>query len=216
MTMLLPAHLGDTDLIFLVDFGSTHSFLNSSLTPLLPDVQSMKIVSVTIAGGGKLGCDQQVKRCHWNYSEQTFHINFRLLQLGQYDGILGLDWLASHSPMVVDWEQKGLAFQLQGTWVTLQGELREDRAFTVMVVTVDNLTEDSEQQPEIQLLQKYHEVFTAPTGLPPSREYDNNIPLVPGARPVSIRPYRVAPHLKTEMEKQIDHIVHRQNFVSFN
>ena len=39
------------------------------------------------------------------------------------------------------------------------------------------------------------------------RQYDHQIPLVPGARPVSIRPYRVALAMKTEIEKQIQDLL---------
>jgi hypothetical protein len=62
--------------------------------------------------------------------------------------------------------------------------------------------------PEVQaVLDRYSAVFAAPVGLPPRRRYDHHIPLVPGARPVSIRPYRVAPELKTEIERQIKELL---------
>jgi hypothetical protein len=54
---------------------------------------------------------------------------------------------------------------------------------------------------------RYSSVFAAPVGLPPRRCYDHHIPLVPGACPVSIRPYCVAPELKTEIEKQIQELL---------
>jgi hypothetical protein len=58
--------------------------------------------------------------------------------------------------------------------------------------------------PEVQrILDTFSSVFASPQGLPPRRQYDHHIPLVPGARPVSIQPYRVAPELKDEIEKQI-------------
>ena len=46
-------------------------------------------------------------------------------------------------------------------------------------------------------------MFEAPSVLPPRRKYDHKIPLVPGAQPVSSRPYRLPPALKDEMEKQV-------------
>jgi hypothetical protein len=56
--------------------------------------------------------------------------------------------------------------------------------------------------PEIDVvLAEFESVFASPTGLPPRRAYDHVIPLIPGARPVSIRPYRVVPELKNEIEK---------------
>jgi hypothetical protein len=57
---------------------------------------------------------------------------------------------------------------------------------------------------EIQLLiDQFSELFQEPDGLPPSRACDHEIQLIPGARPVSVRPYRYPPALKTEIEKQV-------------
>lgn len=46
-------------------------------------------------------------------------------------------------------------------------------------------------------------VFENPRGLPSSRECDGAIPLVEGAQPVSVRPYRYPPILKDEIETQV-------------
>lgn len=40
-------------------------------------------------------------------------------------------------------------------------------------------------------------------GLPPKRAVDHQIPLVPGAEPVKVRPYRYSPIQKSEIEKQL-------------
>lgn len=63
-----------------------------------------------------------------------FSTNFRILPIGVYDSILGLDWLSSHSPMQVDWAQKWLAFQYAGKSVTLQGVLPVEQAYNVVSV----------------------------------------------------------------------------------
>jgi hypothetical protein len=56
--------------------------------------------------------------------------------------------------------------------------------------------------PEVQrLLKEYNEVFTVVVEFPPPRSCCHSIPLIPGARPVSIRPYRFA--LKDEIEMQV-------------
>jgi hypothetical protein len=55
---------------------------------------------------------------------------------------------------------------------------------------------------EVQLLLDHFEVlFEEPSGLPPSRACDHEIPLLPGAHLVNIRPYRYPPALKNEIEK---------------
>jgi hypothetical protein len=69
-------------------------------------------------------------------------------------------------------------------------------------------TETAPASPEVQsILEKYADVFAAPTGLPPRRPYDHKIPLVPGAQPVSVRPYHVAPELKDELERQVKELL---------
>jgi hypothetical protein len=59
-----------------------------------------------------------------------------------------------------------------------------------------------------QLLGKYKQVFSALTRLPPRRNCDHTIPLIPGAQPVSIRPYQVDPKLKDEIEAQVAEFIH--------
>jgi hypothetical protein len=53
------------------------------------------------------------------------------------------------------------------------------------------------------LLVQYQHLFLEPTELPPERSYDHSIPLVPGAHPVNVRPYRYAPQQKDEIERQV-------------
>jgi hypothetical protein len=74
----------------------------------------------------------------------------------------------------------------------------------------------SDQQPEstdplldsIQsLLQQFQQVFDAPSEIPPSRACDHKIPLIVGATPVHSRPYRYAPALKDEIERQVSEML---------
>jgi len=45
-------------------------------------------------------------------------------------------------------------------------------------------------QPLQALCARYADIITETTGLPPQRSHDHIIPLMPGAEPVSLRPYR--------------------------
>ena len=53
------------------------------------------------------------------------------------------------------------------------------------------------------LLQEFHQLFDKPTALPPRREQDHQIPLIPGAQPVKTRPYRHTPAQKDGIERQV-------------
>jgi len=57
--------------------------------------------------------------------------------------------------------------------------------------------------PVQSLLTEFQELFEDPQGLPPSRQFDHAIPLMPGAKPVNLRPYRFNPAQKDEVEKQV-------------
>ena len=64
-------------------------------------------------------------------------------------------------------------------------------AATSSVPPADNLP------PEIsRLLQEFSSVFDPPQGYPPRRDCEHDIPLLPGATPVSMRPYRYPPAMK--------------------
>jgi hypothetical protein len=51
-----------------------------------------------------------------------------------------------------------------------------------------------------QVLQQFDSVFAPPSQVPPSRVGDHTIPLIEGAQPFHLRPYRYNPAQKTEIE----------------
>lgn len=58
-----------------------------------------------------------------------------------------------------------------------------------------------------QLLLEFAAVFDKPSGLPPPRALDHDIPLISGASPVSVRPYRYPPAIKDEIERQVQEML---------
>jgi hypothetical protein len=71
-------------------------------------------------------CKTEVTAVSWWCQGNTFSHNLRVLPIGGYDGVLGMDWLELHNPMVCDWVGKKLAFEEAQKCVTLQGMLPED------------------------------------------------------------------------------------------
>jgi hypothetical protein len=53
------------------------------------------------------------------------------------------------------------------------------------------------------VLLEFSHLFQEPQGLPPERPQDHTIPLVPGAQPFKVRPYRYSPQQKDEIERQV-------------
>ena len=81
------------NLQFLIDSGSTHSFLDNKLASQLQGVVEMPSVVVKVADGATLVSNTHIPDCEWSVAGHRFQSRFRLLDLGCYDGIIGLDWL---------------------------------------------------------------------------------------------------------------------------
>ena len=121
-TIRLRALVGNRVMLLLVDSGSTRSFVSANFAAgLTEQVQPMPPVTVRVANGQQLKCDQWVPKLQWWLQGHTFEADMRVLDIGAYDGVLGMDWLRKHSPMDCHWEHKTLAFEHNNTRVQLQG-----------------------------------------------------------------------------------------------
>jgi hypothetical protein len=98
-----------------------------------------------------------------------------------------------------------------------EGNGQETAAYLELhVVQEDADSKVQAPRPDIPtLLDEFLFVFDIPSELPPQRQYDHQIPLIPGAQPVSMRPYRVAPELKSEIERQVQELL-QQGVITHN
>lgn len=137
--------------------------------------------------------------------------------------VIGMDWLEHCGPMLVDWAAKTLEFQHKGVPIRLQGLTAAHQTVDAVSVTKLHDWERSNSiahvvmlcisgdQVEItpvpatiqQVLDKFQDIFKEPTTLPQHREWGHALPLLPGAKPVNIRPYRYTPEQKNEIEAQV-------------
>ena len=186
--------------------------------------KSVPSIRMRIADGGILQCSRELVDCLWLVQGVSFQNNLKVLPLGSYDEILGMDWLEQHSPMQIDWRAKTLMFQYQQVELCLKG-VRANTRFcatltanqvlglihrdaVMQVVELYSLvteTENFEPLPAVvtQLLDEFAHIFDEPKGLPPSRIFDRAIPLLLEAKPVNLCPYRYNPAQKDEIEKQV-------------
>ena len=207
-TMCFDGKLGDSTIHILLDSGSTHTFISESVASSSIGLSALSgPVHVQVANGQILTCSQYIPAAVWSVQGLEFQSDLKVLPLTSYDMILGLDWLESHSPMSIHWAHKWLRIPYKDHHVQLNGILPE--------VPVDSVLQLSQASTAAvnasvacsaaiqQLLDEFASLFEQPTQLPPSRACDHAIPLVPGAGPVYSRPYRFAPAVKDEVEKQV-------------
>ena len=224
-TIRLWASVHCQQVLVLVDSSSTASFLGSHLMGIMPEVQLLsKPLKIRVADGRVLLSKYFVPDCKWLCGGLTFSTHFKIIPLGGYDIILGMDWLERHSPMSVHWAEKWLEFEYGQRKVQLQGvQPRIQTCYSLKCGQLDSLikqeaveqllilknvekgevTAELVPKPIQQLIDQYQHLFLKPEGLPPRRPVDHAIDLLPGAQPFWLRPYRYTPQQKDEIEKQV-------------
>ena len=142
--------------------------------------------------------------------------------------ILGLPWLQKHTPCV-NWNDLSLTFASGEVWEVdtvhksnqklVRSELRkasldselEDCFLVAVNQTTSNKSYETKVRrefsvsPAIQpLLQEYNDVFEPLSGILPEDRIQHHIELVPQAKPVMKRPYRLAEKQLAEVAKQVE------------
>ena len=187
-------------------------------------MEEIVAAKITVANGGTLQCNKQVPNLQWFCQNNSFNTSLKVLPLGTYDIILGMQWLETMSPLWVDWRKKVMRFKYQGVRITLRGVRDKLTSCTTIsgkhlqgllntgaveqVIQLCHIVEAPATQdlipPSVQsILDKHKQLFNTPDTLPPHRSFDHQIPLLPGAKPVNSKPYRYNPMQKSEIEQQI-------------
>lgn len=118
----LHAYIQGHEVSVLIDSGSSTSFVDLQLSKKLSGVQDLpNPCRVKIADGALLPYTHFIPACSWMSQGHKFEIDFRILSLGAYDAILGIDWMRKHSPMNVDWVKQHLDITTPHGRVNLQG-----------------------------------------------------------------------------------------------
>ncbi|MCO5580025.1 hypothetical protein L7F22_033891 [Adiantum nelumboides] len=85
-------------LTFLIDSGSSHSFISPStvkhlhLEPRLTD----KKLQVSLASGSIVSCEESIVELLFQLEGHSTSQSLRVLKMGKFQGILGMDWLSKN------------------------------------------------------------------------------------------------------------------------
>jgi len=208
-TLKLSGVIQGKEVTMLVDSGSSHTFVSEQFSQSLSGSSMLQHpVQVAVADGTFIQCVSQFSDLQWSSQGCNFTSAARVLPLAHYDVILGMDWLESFSPMQIHWKQKWLLIPYEGSYSLLQGNALDVPMGSVVQVcallVTDSKAVELDVPPELRLLlEEFAMVFEAPSGLLPSRSCDHTIPLIEGATPVNVRPYRYPPTVKDEIERQV-------------
>ena len=106
------------------DYGASHSFIAASFVRELGlEVETLKkSLYVSSPLGSRVSVDLMCRGCELEISEILLTVDLRVMDMSEFDVILGMDWLTAHR-IVIDCERKRVtAYTQDGTRVTFQGD----------------------------------------------------------------------------------------------
>ncbi|GJT09933.1 putative reverse transcriptase domain-containing protein [Tanacetum coccineum] len=148
------------------------------------------------------------------------------IELGSFDAIIGMDWLAKYQAVImcaekivrIPWGNETLIIHDDGS---TQGNVTRlniisctktqkymERGFPIFLAHVTTKEVEGKSKKKrlenVPIVQDFPEVFPEDLpGLPPTRQVEFQIDLVPGAAPVARAPYRLAPSEMKELSEQL-------------
>lgn len=228
-TFTLILDVGGVKAKTLVDSGSSATFVSPQFVVKAQcAVTNHNAVKIMIADGAIMWSDTLCKDCKYEIQRELFISDMRVLPLKVYDIILGADWIYTHNPIGLNLKTREFSvtkYRLkQVTFIdeTLSGQnllidishllklMRKGVIGAVIcaqtsVQEVGRLNSVPEMIQTLQL--QYSYVFMEPQQLPPNRDCDHAIPIVPGAKPVNQRPYKLPHYQKDAMEGLVEQLL---------
>ena len=204
----------------LFDFGPLHSFIAASVVIELG--LEVEALDESLYVSSPLGIRARIGMicygCELEISEILLTVDLRVMDMSEFDVILGIDWLIAYR-VVIDCEHRRVAAYTQdGTRVVFQGDkhdilpqtVYESRCHGQLAGWLASLTLNDEVRPDLDLPQvvcEYKDVFPAELlGLPPQRVVDFGIELHPGIS-ISMTPHRMAPVELQELRVQLQELL---------
>ncbi|GKE04501.1 putative reverse transcriptase domain-containing protein, partial [Tanacetum coccineum] len=200
----------------LFDLGSDRSFVNTRFSSLL-DIKLIKIedsYEVKLADGRIVSTDTILKGCTLSLVSHIFEIDLMPIELGTYDVIIGMDWLVKHDAVIVC-GKKVVRIPYGNKTLIVEGDKGGSQLKIISCIKARKYVEQGchlflahitrkkskeKRMEDVPVIRDFPEVFPEELpGLPPPRQVEFRIDLVPGAAPVTRVPYRLAPSEMKEL-----------------
>eukprot|EP00253_Pinus_taeda_P012702 PITA_12702 len=222
--------ISNLSIVVLIDPGATLSYVSPKV------VEHCKLSSerfknpwlVQLATGAKRRVLAKINNCSLSIAGQPITADLNVLPLGSYDILIGMDWLEKHWSLVncktktiyykddlgQQQELQGIKHLVQIRPITasqLAKCLRKKCQIYAIQVGYANQKDKMSALGNIPVVQEFVDVFPEEVpGLPPKRDIDFTIELIPGAAPVSRAPYRMSVPELTELKMKLQELLDKQ------
>ncbi|KAL2226832.1 UNVERIFIED_CONTAM: Retrovirus-related Pol polyprotein from transposon [Sesamum indicum] len=183
-TLRLEGIVEDKEILILIDSGSTHCFLDEKVASLLGcKLEKTHPMMVRVVFGSKLTSQLACHRFSWEIQGHQFTHPVKVIKLGGYDLVLGCDWLGLYNPIELDFHQGRVTLSQDSSKVILKAVSGQTGSKAVTTYSLSKLMRG--RCPE-----EFEDIFKEPYSLPPEREIEHRIELLPEAIPRKQHPYR--------------------------
>jgi len=204
--------------LILFDTGASLSFISMRLSDKLPLKASIgESTPISLPSGDVFSCSYVHSNIPISINGSTFPANLLRFPLEEFDIILGMDWLSTHHARFECRDQKIILKSPLGTRVSYQGVRKQTtvklvsamkmvkairkghKAFLCVVTTAT--TSSLPPLKDVPIVREFPDVFLDELpGIPPERDVEFSIELVPGTGPIAKAPYRMAPSELKELK----------------
>ncbi|GJT08254.1 putative reverse transcriptase domain-containing protein [Tanacetum coccineum] len=203
---LLNQHLARV----LFDSGADKSFVSISLASMLniPPITIDTFYNIEMADGNLVSTNTVIQGCTLTLLNQPFEIDLMSIKLGSFDVVIGMDWLSKYHARIIC-DEKVVHIPINGETLIIRDNQSKNllslisyiktegyisRGCQVFVAQVMEKKSDEKRLEDIPVVREFPEFFPKDLpGLPPVRQVEFQIDLIPGAAPVARAPYRLAP-----------------------
>ncbi|GJT21853.1 putative reverse transcriptase domain-containing protein [Tanacetum coccineum] len=217
--------------IILFDTGADRSFVSNTFSALINITPTTleNHYDVELADGKIIGVNTIIRGCTLNFMNHLFDIDLMPVPLGSFDVIIGMDWLTKYHGVIicdekivrVPFGKETLIFQGDGSNQRKESRLniisctkaqeylaKGCDVFLAHITTKEAKDKSEEKRLEdVPIVRDFPEVFPEDLpGIPPARQVEFQIDLVPGAAPVARAPYRLAPSEMKELAEQLQEL----------
>ncbi|GJV12984.1 putative reverse transcriptase domain-containing protein [Tanacetum coccineum] len=192
----------------LFDLGVDRSFMSSTFSALLYIKPSTLETSyaVELVDGRISETNVVLRGCTLGLLGHPFDIDLMLVELGSFDVIIGMDWLAKYHALIIC-DKKVVCIPYRDKGLIIQGD---DYYNGITSKKAKDKSEDKRLE-DVPIKQEFPEVFPDDLpGLPPARQVEFQIDIVPGVAPIARTPYRLALAKKQELSTQLQEISNKE------
>ena len=215
---LLPARV-------LFDSGADRSFVSERFSRRfsVPISQLKPPLDVEVANNKVIRVVDVFQNCEIEIDNEKYPIDLIPIPMGELDVVIGMDWLGTNEAIILCHHKLVRLRTPSGGETVIYGEhkkanlaictyartkkylARGCQAYLAHVVDIQKPVPDLNKIPVVQ---EFPDVFPEELpGLPPDRQVEFRIDLIPGSTPIAKTPYRLAPSEMQELMKQLQELL---------